>query len=155
MARTLVKAILAEPASYYVNVHTAEFPAGAIRGQLDRHLDDARSAPCSPRAKGHERAERDRHGGAARPKDKGPSVTGCMLRTSRCRRLAAHIHKGAAGVERPGRRSVHRPGRGRQFERLPTSTPEIVNEILGNPSGFYVNVHTTEHPAGAIRAQLG
>ena len=30
----LLADILAAPANYYVNVHTAEFPAGAIRGQL-------------------------------------------------------------------------------------------------------------------------
>ena len=35
-----------------------------------------------------------------------------------------------------------------------TSTAATVNDILANPPGFYVNVHTTEHPAGAIRAQL-
>ena len=28
------RAILDDPADYYVNVHTADFPAGAIRGQL-------------------------------------------------------------------------------------------------------------------------
>ena len=32
--RTLVAAILASPAGYYVNVHTTDFPNGAIRGQL-------------------------------------------------------------------------------------------------------------------------
>ncbi|WP_295525508.1 CHRD domain-containing protein [Novosphingobium sp. Chol11] len=31
-----LKPILADPASYYINVHTAEFPKGAIRGQLTK-----------------------------------------------------------------------------------------------------------------------
>lgn len=34
VANTLAADILAKPAEYYVNVHNAEYPAGAIRGQL-------------------------------------------------------------------------------------------------------------------------
>ena len=34
--RDLVKAIIQNPANYYVNVHTSQYPAGAVRGQLSK-----------------------------------------------------------------------------------------------------------------------
>ena len=34
--RDLIVAILTDPSAYYFNVHNAEFPAGALRGQLTR-----------------------------------------------------------------------------------------------------------------------
>ena len=34
--RDLIKAIRQDPENYYVNVHNAEFPPGALRGQLSK-----------------------------------------------------------------------------------------------------------------------
>lgn len=34
--RELAKEILKNPADYYVNIHNADFPAGALRGQLSK-----------------------------------------------------------------------------------------------------------------------
>ena len=36
VGRDLAKEILQDPADYYVNVHNAEFPGGALRGQLSK-----------------------------------------------------------------------------------------------------------------------
>lgn len=41
----VVDAIVADPAAYYVNVHTAEFPPGAIRGQLTAFVLDPVDTP--------------------------------------------------------------------------------------------------------------
>ncbi|MBA2336451.1 MAG: CHRD domain-containing protein [Acidimicrobiia bacterium] len=31
---------------------------------------------------------------------------------------------------------------------------DVLREILRNPAGFYLDVHTVEYPDGAIRGQL-
>jgi hypothetical protein len=33
---SLVRAVVARPGAYYLNVHTAKYPAGSVRGQLTR-----------------------------------------------------------------------------------------------------------------------
>jgi hypothetical protein len=44
----LVKAIMQNPANYYVNVHNATFPKGAVRGQLSRSSGGQTAPPFVP-----------------------------------------------------------------------------------------------------------
>ncbi len=151
----LVNAILAGPASYYVNVHTAEFPAGAVRGQLTGTSADSFGRILALELKG-----------TSEPNAKGTAV----LRIRKdagliCYRLhaenitlpatAAHIHRGAAGTNGPVVFPFTAPGASGDSSGCTPPAAGLIDEILGNLPGFYVNVHTQEHPAGAIRAQLG
>ena len=65
----------------------------------------------------------------------------------------AHIHKGPAGVAGPVVVPLNAPENG--FSKGCASVAaETINAILASPAEYYVNVHTTAHPAGAIRGQL-
>jgi len=65
---------------------------------------------------------------------------------------AAHIHRGAAGVAGP---VVVELNAGTLANGSVSGVSQaLINEILANPSGFYVNVHNAEFPNGAIRGQL-
>ena len=82
VARPLVAQILASPASFYVNVHTAEFPAGRDPRPAHRHdRGDGRHRHLA-RPEGNERAERDRLGGASVPQGRRAGLlTGSTRRT--------------------------------------------------------------------------
>jgi hypothetical protein len=72
---------------------------------------------------------------------------------------AAHIHTGAAGVGGsvfvPFPPGTITPANGTfTWTANPAPTADQVNAILGNPSGYYFNVHTALHAGGVMRAQL-
>ncbi len=82
----------------------------------------------------------------------------------------AHIHEGARGedgpVVAPLLEYTENPdgtGAGDPLTTTPDTPliegatvddPELVADILANPDAYYVNVHTTHHPEGAIRGQI-
>lgn len=66
---------------------------------------------------------------------------------------AAHLHRGTAGVAGPPVLTLEAPGPGGSDGCVDVSA-ELRQEIAGNPAGFYVNVHTADHPDGAVRGQL-
>ena len=65
----------------------------------------------------------------------------------------AHIHRGAVGVAGPIEVTLVPPTSG-SSSGCSNATQALIDEILGNPAGFYVNVHNTPFPAGAVRGQL-
>ena len=67
---------------------------------------------------------------------------------------AAHIHKGAAGANGNVVVPLTAPGANGTSDGCATADASLIDDILANLSGYYVNVHTKEHPGGAIRAQL-
>lgn len=68
---------------------------------------------------------------------------------------AAHIHIGPAGV--PGNIVVDLNPTFTNDVATGTVTAvstDLLEDILANPSGFYVNVHNADFPGGAVRGQL-
>ena len=71
--------------------------------------------------------------------------------------ILGHIHRGAAGVNGP----VVVPFFGTPMPATATAAADAVaadaqltQDIRANPAGFYVNLHTTAFPGGAVRGQL-
>jgi len=155
-SRALVAQILKSPANFYVNIHTAEFPGGAIRGQLTGSDPNAVGTVYSITLNG-----------STEPNATGTAVVRLVPTGVVCYRLhaanvtlptvAAHIHRGGAGANGPVVVPFTAPGADGNSDGCTTTgvTTDLITEIKGNPAGFYVNVHTKEHPGGAMRNQLG
>lgn len=75
---------------------------------------------------------------------------------------AAHIHPGATGVNGSPLvnlaltqgQVVFANGSGSLTVGPVTMTPEVAQQILANPAGFYFNIHTALNPGGVARGQL-
>ena len=152
VARSLVGQILAAPAQFYVNVHTAAFPAGAIRGQLTGTSSAAAGTVISLDLKGT--SEPDASGTAILRFLSGQVCYRLVARSVTLPTTAAHIHKGAAGTNGPVVVPFTAPGADGTSSGCATADAALIADILANRAGYYVNVHTKEHPAGAIRSQL-
>ena len=75
---------------------------------------------------------------------------------------AAHIHEGMSDANGPVVANLAWPQDGQasdcltegQAGKFPTNEAGIVQRILNNPKNFYINIHHSVHPNGAIRGQL-
>jgi len=69
----------------------------------------------------------------------------------------AHIHKGQTGEIGPHAVELNTPQGTTDAAASATCTTEptaVLQDIAAHPSDYYVNVHSTERPLGAVRSQL-
>ncbi len=74
---------------------------------------------------------------------------------------AAHIHRGDPGVAGPvvvpllqDEQGLPTEERYSNEETCVDAEAAVLEEIRGNPGGFYANFHNAEFPGGAVRGQL-
>jgi len=146
----IIKSILADPSGFYVNVHTADFPNGAIRGQLMPavRMTGAQEVP-GPGARTGVGIASIWFNGQPDQVCYTMQVTGIRLPAA-----AAHIHKGAPGVAGPVVIPLATPDRTGFSSGCVTADPALVADIQANPINYYFNVHTSDFPNGAARGQL-
>jgi hypothetical protein len=66
---------------------------------------------------------------------------------------AAHIHAGAMGQEGPVKVTLDVPKSG-AAKGCARADAALIQAIIQDPAGYYVNVHTAAFPKGAVRGQL-
>jgi hypothetical protein len=164
VARALVSQILANRQLYYVNVHTAEFPAGAVRGQLAGTSGDDAGRVITVTLNGA--AECNAAGTCNLGDADGAGTTVFRFRPGQvCYRVrvqnirlpsvGTHIHRGARTSAGGIVVQMNAPDASAVSSGC-TATPQtLIDEILASPASFYNNVHTTDFPAGAVRGSLG
>jgi plastocyanin len=156
----LLADVLANPAQYYVNVHTASFPGGAVRGQLFRPqvIGIAELQPSS------EVPPSDAQGGGFSLflADADDETRVCYFMGFGIEgedAVAAHIHQGPEGENGPVVQELQLPPADPEFGGAEGTLcvevdPTLRNDLLADPGDYYINVHTAAHPDGAIRGQL-
>lgn len=68
---------------------------------------------------------------------------------------AAHIHKAPAGKAGDIVIPLTAPDASGMSSGCVKADSALIGDIVANPANYYVNVHTTDFPAGALRGQLG
>jgi hypothetical protein len=151
----LLQDIVANPADYYVNVHNDEFPDGAIRGQLG----------VPPPTFFTELSGEAEVPGPGDPDGVGDASIGIEVDAGRAcyfisvmnigMATAAHVHEGGPAVAGPIVITLDPPGPDGFVEGCVEGVDgAVLQAIVDDPGGYYLNVHTADYPDGAVRGQL-
>jgi len=177
-ALAALRDLMANPAGFYVNIHTTDFPGGAIRGQLVPAV--ARVLMGQMVAANEVPAVNVNASGnalvlalaAVDPKTGQASGATYMQTTysipEQGNFTGFHIHPGVAGTNGPASISSGIPTTttidpsgsgsvGPFYTELDTTNAVMVQtftNLFTNPQGDYINIHTNLHTGGIARAQL-
>jgi hypothetical protein len=135
--------------TYYVNVHSATYTAGEIRGQIEfrvsfANLTGSQEVPATTStATGFGSLAVNALTGAVHGTVVTEGITG----------IAAHIHEGATGVA--GSILIPLTDAGGGVWTVPPGATLTSAQVTSWQNGnLYVNVHTAANPGGEIRGQL-
>ena len=168
----LAQSLRTNPAGFYLNLHTKEFPGGAVRGQLKP-------------SKKHQSVLSFIHGGKLRAIDTGgqevpvangpkvgdPDGLAASFLDARGTTVGysfawiniapptlGHVHQGQAGKNGDVKVGLFTTAIPANIFAISGNVSNVdaslVKQIQRNPHGFYTNLHTQEFPGGAVRGQL-
>lgn len=170
----LLESIRTNPAGFYLNLHTGEFPGGAVRGQthalkkavdLNAVLQGSGAANLQSVADGKQEVPGPKPSGDKDGRAEwllqanGDKLSYATVWSGIAPPTNGHIHAGVKGVNGPIAADLFADTDG-----LPASVTgvagtatvgaELVGKLKQNPSKYYSNLHTTEFSGGAVRGQL-
>jgi uncharacterized protein (TIGR03437 family) len=180
---SVIQDILTNPQSYYVNMHTTDFPSGAVRGQLMATTRTVLMALMRPSNETppitNSNASAVANVRVLRALDSAGNLAVSLVTfdanytgfPDQTTFTGFHIHSGAAGVAGPviinsgigsGAASVSAGSSGNLHYEIPITPADAkfadeanaVNGLFTNPAAYYINIHTTVHPGGDVRDQL-
>jgi hypothetical protein len=165
--------VFADPESYYVNIHSTVYGGGVVRDQLAKETYRFRPAmsPSNEIPAIASSATGTAWLTVKVNRDANKVITGGTVTFDVNYNLGAaatitglHIHRGSALVNGSvvidsGTNSVGTTGSGNitrtvEIASTDASRLDVLNDLVKNPNGFYVNLHTATNGDGLIRSQL-
>jgi uncharacterized protein (TIGR03437 family) len=169
--------MIANPADFYVNLHTTVHTGGVIRAQLQKAEAVSYLTLLSPLNEVPPITTSTASGicaiTALRTFGADGKLNGAQVlfeadydMTKQINLTGFHIHNGRAGVNagvvvNTGLANFPTPENGRGSLIFPVevnvtteANQNVINGLFSDPSGFYANIHTTEFTGGVIRGQL-
>lgn len=142
----------------YLNVHTAMYPDGEIRGQVYRYMREGYTVDLS----GMQEVPMNMStatGGGIITVDRDQSNAHIMLVTDATMTQAAHLHEAAPGVNGPVIYDLGEAwmdnGVFTYWTGMDANTPfTVANSVQLRSGMLYANVHTTAFPNGEVRGQV-